>query len=190
MSKRTQLHLTAPKNFSDAQIAQFNALLERTNQANPDPDDVRALRQILADNPSLTQQAGDLAALALKRVAAYAIPQVVGQESILLTAGELRRALTLPTDTSLEALVIEQCVAAYLLHSATQLRYMSSQENGLPPDQSNVWENRLTGSQRRLLRAVESLARLRNLSQPLMQINIAKHQTNIAATAPATTIQE
>lgn len=186
MSNAMTTHLTVPDSFSRDQIVEFNDLFKRTNKEKPHPDDVLALRRILADNPSLWQELGDLTAHALKRVAQFATPQAIGHESILLTAAELRRSLTLPTDTPIEGLLIEQCLTASLLHSIIQMRYINAQERGLDPREMTAWENQLSGSQRRLLRALESLVRLRNLSQPLMQINIAKTQTNIATTASPT----
>lgn len=187
MSNSLKIYPTALENFSRDQLVEFNDLLNRTNKATPHPDDVRALRQVLAQTPALWQELGNLAAHALKRVAEFGMPQVLGHESILLTTAELRRSLTLPSDTALEGLLIQECLTASLLHSAMQMRYISAQENSLDPNQAIAWETRLSSSQRRLMRVAESLARLRNLSHPLMQINIAQHQTNIATTAPVTT---
>ena len=40
------------------------------------------------------------------------------------------------------------------------------------------WEKRLNAAQRRFLRACESLARIRKMKLPPMQINIAQQQVN------------
>ena len=42
------------------------------------------------------------------------------------------------------------------------------------------WEKRLSGAQRRYLRACETLAKIRKMQLPMVQVNIGQQQLNVA----------
>ena len=48
--------------------------------------------------------------------------------------------------------------------------------------QADFWERRLSAAQRRFLRATETLARVRRLQLPAVQVNIAERQLNQVTT--------
>lgn len=185
MPDQTTRQLTAPPTLNSAQVKRLNDLIKKTNVEDPAPGDVQALRAFLGEQPAIWREIGDTAASARDALLAYASPQVIVQESIRLSAAELSTALTLPTDTPLEKLAVTQCVLAHILHTTIQKRYATAYSRGLDGFQSDFWEARLDTSQRRYLRSLEALARLRRLALPALQINIAETQTNITGNLPA-----
>lgn len=174
------LAIHPPKEWSGEQLSEFGALLEVTNAEDPQPEAVEALRELVRQNPEIWQQAGDLGVMSHGRLAEYASAAPLVQEGILMMAKELRQQLERATDTALEKLVIEQCVSAYILHYAIEMRYASKREGGFVTSVDGYWDRRLNASQMRYFRAMETLARLRRMALPAMQINIGANQTNIA----------
>lgn len=126
--------------------------------------------------PDAYKTFGNLAVLAQIQIAAVVNQDPVTASSIRLVCDDLRAQLSLPSDTPLERMIIEQCVNTYMLHYLIEIKYARL---GLMSE-NNVWDARLQSSQTRFLRALESLARIRQLALPVMQINIGETQTNIA----------
>jgi len=145
-------------------------IIKRTSIRDPHPDDILELQQLLVAYPDLWKFAGNLDENNRRLIVESTIDQASVRESVLYGAEQLRRALTQSTDTALEHLAIEQCVTAHILHHMLQARYLRIQAQGTGIENSIHWEKRLTESQRRYLRALESLARLRRLRLPLLQI--------------------
>jgi hypothetical protein len=99
-----------------------------------------------------------------------------------LEAEDMRQSLARQEDTALEKLLIEQCVSNYIQHYAAEARYAMEPRVG-GSGAEYFWEARLSASQRRFLRSIETLARIRRAAAPPVQINIAETQTNISASA-------
>ena len=67
---------------------------------------------------------------------------------------------------------------------AVQYQYPSVHDEPLTLDRADHWERRLSAAQRRYLRALESLARVRRLLRfPTVQINVGAQQANVAGGA-------
>ena len=155
-------------------------LLSRADTEEPSEADLSELRQYLNRFPELRHQVGSLAAIASDRLITLTTTRPFVYQAIVHVAQDLRHKLTRPGDTAVEHLIIEQCIIAHMLHYTLHMQYLElTGDPDTPLQDLAFWEKRLTVSQHRFLRALESLARVRNLAIPLMQINIAKEQTNI-----------
>jgi hypothetical protein len=174
--------LQTPQRPDRATIDRLNELITRTSKPDHDPADLRELKTTLAKYPAIYRDYGNLAPLIHTRIANAINAKPLIRESILLTANDLRAELTDPTDTPLQKFVVEQCITHYLLHSVTELYYI---KEGFAT-YTTLWDARLESSQKRFLRALETLARLRQAPTTAMQINIAESQTNIVSPNPNT----
>lgn len=81
----------------------------------------------------------------------------------------------------LERAMIQHIGLCWLRLQDVELRYARVFAGSVSLDVGNFWERRLSAVQRRYLRAVDTLARLRKV--PLnVQLNVAEKQVNVAGT--------
>jgi len=79
----------------------------------------------------------------------------------------------------LEKLLIEQVAINWLRHYYIEYQYQSLQPQRMSLTKAMYWERKLSQSQRRYLRACESLAKIRRMDIKL-QVNVATNQVNVA----------
>lgn len=91
---------------------------------------------------------------------------------------KMARSMGYETAATLERLLIDEVVMTWLHLRKIQYSYHKTTAGQHRFKEGRYWESRLSAAQRRHLRAVESLARVRKM-QPL-QINIAQQQVNVA----------
>ena len=86
----------------------------------------------------------------------------------------LRESLGEAEASQTEQLLIDQVVICYLRMNMTEQAYDNGMAGGCTFDAGSYWERRLSTVQRRYLRSIETLARVRKLmGVPMVQINIA-----------------
>lgn len=78
----------------------------------------------------------------------------------------------------LERLLIDAVVLSWLRYLELERRYSSVMAGSVTLTVGDFWEKRLTAAQRRYLRAIDALARVRRLALPSIQVNIAAQQVN------------
>lgn len=122
------------------------------------------------------------------------------QEAAQLAMEAIRVALGYDSAPVVEQLVIDQVAICQLRMHCIESRYAQVQTESVTLAQGIYWERKLSAVQGRYLRAVETLARIRKLLKPTLQVNIATkggkqiianapgavYSTKPAATAPAT----
>lgn len=161
------------------EVKELATLLLKTNNEQPMKEDVQALGVYLQAHPQLWRVAGDIMdAVAQKLIDRLnAVPST--KESIRSGVASLQQELRIDTDTPLERLIVQQVVLCWL-----QLAYIENQYTGLMTDgnttisQASFWERRVNAAQNRFLRASETLARVRRLNMPAVQVNIGQQQVN------------
>lgn len=163
-------------------LARFRELAEKTNTVHPEPEDVRALRQLLAEHPGLWRIAGDVARQSMRRLIEYATGgTTLVQESVAEGVRELRKGLGYETAPQLERLLIEQVTLCWVRLSISEAALTDA--TARPSERAvSFWEARVNSAQRRYLQACEALARVRRLGQrtpELVQINVAERQVNV-----------
>jgi len=103
------------------------------------------------------------------------------KESLLEGYEATCRDLGHAESSCLEQLLVEQVALCWLRHNELERRYTKVSSSGVQTiAQADYWERRLSASQRRYLRACETLARIRKMQLPMMQVNIGQHQVNVA----------
>ncbi len=170
---------------AEPKLEDMNALLVRAQQG--DRSVLPALRTYLDSHPELWRQLGNLAfqsQAALVEMAAG--KSEIVQEAVFRRARELRRELLGASPTPLERLVVGRIIVGWLqVHHADALYARTSGSATL--SQSDCLRRRLEGAQRRYLAAIRALAVVRRLQIPIVQVNIADRQVNVAQTSMADT---
>lgn len=167
----------------------FVDVLRRTGKEKPKPDDVAELRRYLAKYPELWRVAGDVARAAQQRIidGMSKSPQLT--ESVTTGAQELARELAGPSPSPIESLLAENAVICWLQLYDTQYRHAAVHSESIELSRSAYWDKRLESAQRRYLRALETLARVRKLqAHAVVQVNVAAaggQQVNQVVTPPA-----
>ena len=112
----------------------------------------------------------------LKRLAGDNLP---AREGMKLRLQDMRVELAGPVCSPLERLLVERVVACWL-----QMQYADAMYAQRSPDLNLVWtehyQQRQDRTHRRFLSACKSLAQVRKLALPVLQVNIGDKQVNIA----------
>jgi len=158
--------------------ADLRALVGKVDKKKPTAADVTALRDFLHAHPTVWRITGDLAEQAnLSMIEEMPAPTAM-KESLKFGLPAMAAELTQPGDGELERLIIRQIVGCWLRLAYVEYIYSRNTVSGMNMRQGDHWERRLSAAQRRYLRAVESLARVRRLRLPAVQVNIAEQQVN------------
>jgi hypothetical protein len=157
---------------------EFLQLLDNTNMEKPHKEDVKALRVFLRQHPELWAFVGDLAEQAILRLIDTMVVRTALKESLKIGYKEMQIELGMATSPALERLLIQQVVMAWL-----RLAYIENQYTAVTGPEQLIrrvdhWERRLNAAQRRFLRATSTLARIRKMNLPPIQVNIGQNQIN------------
>lgn len=141
--------------------------------------DDSALQTILQDPELIDATGGNLALQAeLSFVNAAAGDDTVFRATLMRKMSLLRAELAGANPTPIERLLVERVVACWLQVQDADVRY--AQAKDLSIKWSEYYQRRMNHSHKRYLTALKTLALVRKLTLPVLQVNIAKNQTNIA----------
>jgi hypothetical protein len=115
---------------------------------------------------------------ALVRVAAGDNP--VAKEAIVRKLDALRREVTGPRPSTLERLLADRVAIGWLVLTLAEGTYHQALERGLDPADEAVYLKRVDRAQRRYLAAIKTLAQVRKMGVPAVQLNIGQKQINVA----------
>ena len=154
-------------------------LLVRAEQG--DRSVLPALRETFDAEPDLWEQVGNLALQAersLIRIAA-------GKNELTYEATErkvqaLRDELAGPSPTPLERMLADRIVACWLQVNQAERTCVGFFHDGGSMAEAEYHQRRLDGAHRRYLSAIRTLAQVRRLLGPTVQVNIAEKQVNVA----------
>lgn len=156
------------------------ALIRRMEKDNPDPEDVKTFRKMLANSPALWAVAGDLMRIARDKMLAGLNANALTRESVEEGIRRIARELVGEDAPLIERLLAEHAALCWANYYLTQHHYHSVMEEPVTLAQGAYWEKRLATVQRRYLRALETLARVRRLLRPhALQVNIGAQQVNV-----------
>jgi len=130
----------------------------------------------------MRQQAG--AGQRAERALIYAIAQedTVAQETLRREANELRNTLSASASSPLERLLIDRIACCWLHVNFAQAWCTAGEFMRVGERTEDYLEKRLNFSHRRFLQAVKTLAQVRRLLGPSIQLNVAEKQINILDT--------
>lgn len=165
--------------MSNPEQSELSELLRRNNTATPERADREALRQYFVAHPPRTWNIG-IASLAFTGALAnlgnstVAVSTEAGAECI-------RKELQYADSPALERLAIDHVVLCWIHFNDVAFCYDAKVSKPMAIAHAEYWERRLTAAQRRYVRALETLARLRRLKLPALQVNIGANQVNVSA---------
>lgn len=157
------------------------ALVDKTDTVKPKAKDREALRTFLDTHPELWSFVGDLTEQAILNLISNPAGQPMPAAMVeSLRAGNRQFMIELarPGDGALERLLIQQIYLCWLRLGLLEFRYthITSKEHTYKEGQH--LERRMNAAQQRFTRSVETLARVRKLALPAVQVNIASQQVN------------
>lgn len=162
-----------------ADIETLQDLLEQVDKSDPHPASRKVLMVFLRERSHLRRYLGDLmeqAMLSLIKDRQASSVVRIGPRSAI---EHLPNDLTQPEDGPLEYLLIQHVTKCWLRLARVEYQYSAVfTQKSTTAAQLTYWDKRLNAAQRRYLRAIETLARVRKLTLPPLQINIGEQQVN------------
>lgn len=140
------------------------------------------LRKLLNDPHYIEQFGGNLARTAeFAFISALTGKHICVQEALKRKMKQMREELLGPNPTPVERLLAERVVACWLQVQDADYRFGSMKEPTFK--QSEFAQRRMDRANARYLAAVKTLALVRKLAVPALQVNIARRQLNVASAA-------
>jgi hypothetical protein len=161
---------------------EFWALADRAQQG--DRTALPALREVLKNPRAVDLLGGDLAQQAeLTLIDKFSGKNLLYKESVTRKLELLRGELAGPSPTPLERLLVDRVVTCWLhLH---HLEVIYAGKDSMSLELGSYYQRGLSSAQKRYLAAIKALALVRKLALPVLQVNIAKKQVNVAGPCPA-----
>lgn len=166
----------AEKAKVDQEYTDLIELFKRIDKKNPAPTDIEKLKQYLVKYPTLSYVGGDLVQRAHRNILADAFSTQPGAKVSVEAYCNLQRdQLGWDKATPIERSLIENVVLCWLRLYLCEIRYQANMEKSVTLTLGMYWEKKLSAHQKRYLRAVETLARVRKMNITV-QINMAHQQ--------------
>jgi len=169
------------------QIDDFIEVVERAyNAKNPAKEDLQAIRQFLRDYPPMSKAVFAVVESVqehiIKNTIGFPVAEVAMEEYVV----GIRDEMGYHDAPVMEKLLIENIVTAWLhvQYCESQLAFRLQGQQSI--ELIEFWERRLSMSHRRYLTACESLAKIRKMAIPALQLNIGDKQINVAGNLQST----
>ena len=168
--------VTLPMEKISPDVDRVHALISRS--AKGDDKALTELTTLIDQAPEIWRSIGDVAQLAQQAQIQQACGKdLLARRAYQRTLDQMRTELGQPGDGALENLLIEAILTTWL-----QLGYanaMASQNAGsLSIQWADYYQRRIDKAHRRFLSAIRTLATVRKLAQPAIQVNVAERQLN------------
>jgi hypothetical protein len=154
---------------------EFAKIVVATSREHPALRDLDRLRGYLQRHPEISGVLGDLCQELTERLLDYYSNVPAKRESVAAFCQRMRADLGYIKTSMLEKSLIDHIVNCWLALHQVSTMHQSVLERG-QDSATTYWEKRVDAAQRRYLRAVESLMRVRRLASraPLVQVSITK----------------
>jgi hypothetical protein len=172
--------MTAP-----ARTKEHEELLDLSDRAQKgDKTAMPALQEYLKNPAFVEALGGDLAKQAqLTLISKFSGRNLLFKETLTRKLDLLRDELAGPSPTPLERLLVERIVACWLhLH---HLEAVYANKDNMSLALGTYYERSISTAQKRYLAAIKTLALVRKLAVPVLQVNIARKQVNVAGSCVA-----
>ena len=182
--------MSGAKKPAEAQPAKRDEVMDLLRRAEAgDESTLPMVRELMNDGP-LVESIGNLALQVQETLIRNASGKNLPFKAALgRKISQLRKDLAGETPTPLERLLAERIALCWLsLHDA-EIRFAQAADWSIR--QAAYWQDRIDRAHRRYLSAIRTLATIRKLAVPALQVNIARKQVNVASrSAPAGGKQE
>jgi hypothetical protein len=150
-----------------------------------DDSTLPVLWKMMQDPANVDLCGGDLAKQAEFSLINAAAGDDLAFKTALIHKLELMRGeLAGPNPTPVERLLVERIVACWLQVQDADTRY--AQAKNLALEWGEYFQRRMDRAHKRYLTAIRTLALVRKLALPVLQVNIARKQVNVAGSCVTT----
>lgn len=149
----------------EADNPEIYELVKATNKDDPAPSDVERLTKYLAENREAVEKLGNLANHVETQVLESAFSNVLIKKSTYMHLANMRVDAGYNTATAIEKGLIDNICLCWLRLHICEFHYEQYTKNA-SLDRALFWEKALSANQKRYLRSIETLAKVRKLQQP------------------------
>lgn len=160
-------------------VDDIKALVKRVEKENAKPADVEKLREVLREadkagigidvHAKLTSSTYQAVVKSMSRTG-------MDEIGIERTCEKKKAALGYAEASPLEKMLIDAVVLAWLRYTHVERCAANTWGGSHSLPLGEYWDKRLSAAQRRYLRAIETLARVRRMGPAVLQVNIAQQQ--------------
>lgn len=157
------------------ELKDFACAFKRADSENPSSEDVAKVKKMLIQYPQLWKIGEGLSGSALYDYICRITKSKSQQLLIEAEAKDIKEQLGYSASNQIEKLIIDQILFCLINIIHIERRFTIFMTEGSHSTESGeYWQNTLTRSQNRYLRAIETLARVRKLNKDVaFQVNIA-----------------
>ena len=178
MARKRSEHMTIQKK----QKTEIMELVKRAEQGEQTA--LAGIREMFDREPSLCNALGDLARLAeeslITVITVASGDNPLTKESLQYKLRGLKEELAGPSPTPVERMLVERVTACWLQLYYFETLYAQGLDGGVTQQWSEYHQRRIDRAQRRYLSAIKALVQVRRLLGPMVQLNIAEKQINVA----------
>lgn len=154
------------------------ALVHRAEKG--DESAMPALRKAMDGNAALVESIGNFAAQVEITLLNNATGKALAfKEAVTRKMRRMRADLAGDSASPLERLLADRITLCWLSVHDAELRFNQSKD--LTWKQVEFWQRRIDAAHRRYLSAIRTLATVRKLALPALQVNIARKQVNVVS---------
>ncbi|HAX97697.1 MAG TPA: hypothetical protein DCY12_02060 [Candidatus Atribacteria bacterium] len=151
----------------------FKELYKKASPDAPDPNAVEELKLFIQENPEIFWETYSLSNVVIDNLLTHPETDPILKMTIKETLTEIRNQLNYTNSTIIEKMVIDSILVSWVRTQYLELGYTNTFVNKASNDQTRKqFDQLLTAAQKRTLRGMEALARLRKTGGNLI-INIA-----------------
>jgi len=159
--------------------SRLSKLIDRTDKGEKAA--IAELRQFFDETPSLWEQCGNFAVQAEQAwVGLLDRGNPVVNEALCRKLKRMKAELAGAEPNPLERLLAERIAACWLQVQFADAKYAWSLNHGMSLEQGDYYQRCQGRAHRRYLSAIRTLAQVRRLLKPAVQLNVAERQVNIA----------
>lgn len=153
---------------------------------NGEPAAQNTLQKLAGEHPGLgavlVREYGDAAARAERRIVQGALSgDKVRQFFTSEWLAEVRASLAEPGDTGLEQMLVSRVALCSLAVNQAECDRAGAWDKGnMSPETADFWDRHVARLDADLLKASRTLAQVRKLRRPVVQLNVAEQQVNVA----------
>ncbi len=162
-----------------ARMDDLKLLVKRAEKG--DPKALAAIQEHLDAHPELWERYGNVAAAAEHSLISAGFKGALREEAILRKLAAMRAELAGPWPSPLERLLVDRVVICWLqVHYADGIYVNALEERRMSSNALEFYQRRQDRAHWRLLSAIRTLAQVRRLLVPTVQLNIGGQQVNVA----------
>jgi hypothetical protein len=155
---------------------ELKAVLRKAEQG--DTTVLPALRAYMDQAPGFWEQRGDLAHATQTALIQHVTGKnLMVQETVSRKCAALTQELAGPTHSPLERLLVERIVLCWLQLHTAEVSYLLTKE--LTFQQAAFHQQRISKAHAHYLSAIRTLAQVRRLGVPTIQVNVGQQQVNV-----------